>query len=294
MAEANLASRQRRRHQYRSRGVQAFVAKNLLERNFEPTAINQVWCGDVTSLMVGKRWYHLAVVIDLFARRVVGWGFSLINDANLVSKALRMAVEVRGKHAGLMFHSDQGCQYTSQRFQSVLLEHGITQSMSCRGQCWDNAPTERFFGTLKSEWVPAKGYTTVEEARQDMTSFFMRYNIHTKPEYRPLNSASFAGLATDGRLRLYILKVNGKVLAGASMYLANNGIAYLGTAATQKDARGLGYHGALISHRVDQAKKLGCHWVAATALASSQSRRNLQRAGLTVSHAQALYRLADD
>jgi GNAT superfamily N-acetyltransferase len=118
--------------------------------------------------------------------------------------------------------------------------------------------------------------------------------FHTKPQYRLLNRASFAGLAADGRLRLYVLKVSGQVLAGASMYLANNGIAYLGTAATQKDARGLGYHGALISHRVDLAKKHGCHWVAATALASSQSRRNLQRAGLTVSHAQALYRLTDE
>lgn len=186
MVEANVASRQRRRHQYRSKGVEAFVAKNLLARNFKPTAINQVWCGDVTSLMVGKRWYHLAVVIDLFARRIVGWAFSLINDAHLVSKALRMAVEIRGKHAGLMFHSDQGCQYTSQRFQSELLEHGITQSMSRRGQCWDNAPTERFFGILKSEWVPIKGYTTVEEAKQDMTSFFMRYNrirLHSYNNY---------------------------------------------------------------------------------------------------------------
>lgn len=186
MEEANLASGQRRRHQYRSRGVEAFVAKNLLERKFEPTAINQIWCGDVTSLMVGKRWYHLAVVLDLFARRIVGWAFSLINDANLVSRALRMAVDVRGKHAGLMFHSDQGCQYTSQRFQSELFEHGITQSMSHRGQCWDNAPTERFFGTLKSEWVPAKGYNAIEEARQDMTSFLMRYNrirLHSYNNY---------------------------------------------------------------------------------------------------------------
>ncbi|MCP2065654.1 UNVERIFIED_ORG: putative transposase [Pseudomonas reinekei] len=186
MEEANLASRQRRRHQYRSRGVEAFVVKNLLERNFEPTSINQVWCGDVTSLLVAKRWYHLAVVIDLFARRIVGWAFSLINDANLVSRALRMAVGVRGKHTGLMFHSDQGCQYTSQRFQSELLEHGITQSMSRRGQCWDNAPTERFFGTLKSEWVPTKGYKEIEEARRDMTSFFMRYNrirLHSYNKY---------------------------------------------------------------------------------------------------------------
>ncbi|AHC80476.1 transposase [Pseudomonas monteilii SB3101] len=186
MEEANLESKQRRPHRNRSKGVEAFVAKNLLERNFEPTAINQVWCGDVTSLMVGKRWYHLAVVIDLFARRIVGWAFSLINDANLVSKALRMAVGVRGKHTGLMFHSDQGCQYTSQRFQSELLEHGITQSMSRRGQCWDNAPTERFFGTLKSEWVPPKGYKEIEEAKQDMTSFFMRYNrirLHSYNDY---------------------------------------------------------------------------------------------------------------
>ncbi|KAB5619723.1 GNAT family N-acetyltransferase [Pseudomonas putida] len=116
--------------------------------------------------------------------------------------------------------------------------------------------------------------------------------FHTKPELRLLNQASFAGLTPNGRLKIYILKVGGKVLAGSSMYLASNGIAYLGTAATRREARGNGYHGALISHRIEEAKKHGCRWVAATALASSQSRRNLQRAGLTVSHAQALYRLA--
>lgn len=145
--------------------------------------------------------------------------------------------------------------------------------------------------------VSSRHYFEIEEVTSQTLALFADIHaggFHTKPEYRPLNSASFAGLAADGRLRLYVLKLNGKVLAGASMYLANNGIAYLGTAATQKEARGLGYHGALISHRVDQAKKHGCHWVAATALAGSQSRRNLQRAGLTVSHAQALYRLADD
>lgn len=117
--------------------------------------------------------------------------------------------------------------------------------------------------------------------------------FHTKPEHRLLNQASFAGQTSNGRLKIYVLKADGKVVAGASMYLASNGIAYLGTAATRKDARGYGYHGALISHRIEQANKHGCHLVAATALASSQSRRNLQRAGLTASHAQALYRLAD-
>lgn len=118
--------------------------------------------------------------------------------------------------------------------------------------------------------------------------------FHTKPEYQLLNQASFAEQTSSGRLKICVLKADGKVVAGASMYLASNGIAYLGTAATRKDARGLGYHGALISHRIEQAKKHGCHLIAATALASSQSRRNLQRAGLTTSHAQALYRLADN
>ncbi|TFF02533.1 GNAT family N-acetyltransferase [Pseudomonas sp. BCA14] len=118
--------------------------------------------------------------------------------------------------------------------------------------------------------------------------------FRTKPEHRLLNQASFAGQSPGGRLNIYLLKAQGEAVAGASMYLASNGIAYLGTAATRKDARGRGYHGALIAHRIAQAKKLGCRWVAATALANSQSRRNLERAGLTASHAQALYRLADD
>jgi putative transposase len=186
MKEANIVSKQRRPHPFRSKGVEAFVAPNRLERNFKPTAINQVWCGDVTSLLVGKRWFHLAIVIDLFARRVVGWAFSLVNDANLVSKALRMAADLRQRAPGLMFHSDQGCQYTSRKFQEELEQYAISQSMSHRGQCWDNAPTERFFGTLKSEWVPRKGYGTPEEAQTDMVRFFMYYNrtrLHSYNDY---------------------------------------------------------------------------------------------------------------
>lgn len=186
MREANIASKQRRPHPFRSKGVEAFVAPNRLKRNFKPTAINQVWCGDVTSLSVGKRSVHLAVVIDLFARRVIGWAFSLINDANLVSKALRMAAGHRQIGPELIFHSDQGCQYTSRKFQTELERYGILPSMSHRGQCWDNAPTERFFGTLKSEWVPRKGYGSIEEAQTDMVRFFMYYNrtrLHSYNDY---------------------------------------------------------------------------------------------------------------
>ncbi|WP_336352932.1 IS3 family transposase [Pseudomonas atacamensis] len=186
MREANIVSKQRQPHPFRSRGVEAFVAPNLLKRNFKATAVNQVWCGDVTSLMVGKRWVHVAIVIDLFARRVIGWAFSLVNDANLVSKALRMATQIRTCPPGLMFHSDQGCQYTSRKFQQELMSHGILQSMSHRGQCWDNAPTERFFGTLKLEWVPRSGYSLIDEAETDMVRFFVYYNrtrLHSYNSY---------------------------------------------------------------------------------------------------------------
>lgn len=108
-----------------------------------------------------------------------------------------------------------------------------------------------------------------------------------------MSQACFAGLMSNDRLKIYVLKADGQVVAGALMYLASNGVAYLGTAATRKNARGLGDHGALISHRIEQAKKHGSLVIAATALPSSQSRRNLQRIGLATSHAQALYRLAD-
>lgn len=118
--------------------------------------------------------------------------------------------------------------------------------------------------------------------------------FHTRPEQRLLNQASFVGPASAERMKLYVLKADGHVVASAVMFLASNGIAYLGTAATGKQARGLGYHRALIAHRIEQATKQGSRVIAATALASSQSLRNLQWAGLTASHAQALYRLADD
>lgn len=137
----------------------------------------------------------------------------------------------------------------------------------------------------------------IEEVNAETLPAFLDIHaagFHTKAEQRLLNRASFSYPASNQRARIYVLKSAGEVVAGAVLYLASNGVAYLGTAATQKNARGLGYHGALINHRIEQAKLHGSRLIAATALANSQSRRNLQRAGLTVSHAQALYRLAED
>lgn len=134
----------------------------------------------------------------------------------------------------------------------------------------------------------------IEEATPQTLDAFTRIHasgFHTKPAQRAVNQASFSGPSTGYSLKIYVIQEAGEVVAGAVMYLASNGIAYLGTAVTRKADRGQGYHGALIAHRIEQARKLGCHSVAATALASSQSRRNLQRAGLKISHAQGLYRL---
>ncbi|WP_337994623.1 IS3 family transposase, partial [Pseudomonas fontis] len=106
MREAGLKCKQRRPHRYRSSGAEALIAKNQLKRNFKVSAINEVWCGDVTYIQVGRRWLYLAAVIDLYARRVVGWAFSMTADARLACNALRMAAESRGRPTGVMFHSD--------------------------------------------------------------------------------------------------------------------------------------------------------------------------------------------
>jgi putative transposase len=187
MREAGIASRQRRRHKYKSSGAESLVAPHLLKRKFDVTTVNEVWCGDVTYIRVGRRWMYFAAVLDLFARRIVGWSFSMISDATLTSEALRMASELRGRPKGVLFHSDQGCQYTSHKFRNELLAHGCQQSMSRKGECWDNAPMERFFGSLKSEWVSEEGYSSEQEARIDVQRYIIRYNntrLHSYNDYR--------------------------------------------------------------------------------------------------------------
>ena len=136
----------------------------------------------------------------------------------------------------------------------------------------------------------------IEEATpQSLLAFTALHasGFHTKPAQRAASQASFGDLQIDKALTIYVIKEAGEVVAGASMYLASNGVAYLGTAVTQKGMRGRGFHAALIAYRIAQAAEQGALTVAATALANSQSRRNLQRAGLKVSHSQSLYRLLE-
>lgn len=188
MKEAGIASRQRRPHKYKSSGVESLVAEHELEREFYVADINKVWCADITYIQLGKRWLYFSVVLDLFARRVVGWSFSLVADATLARESLRMAVELRGRPKGVLFHSDQGCQYTSHKFRDELMVHELRQSMSRKGQCWDNAPMERFFGSLKSEWVPGNGYNSEHEARVDINRYVARYNNVRRHSYNGYHS----------------------------------------------------------------------------------------------------------
>lgn len=177
MAELGLHSKQPGAHAYKQATVERPDIPNLLNREFEVSAPNQVWCGDITYLWVQGRWHYLAVVLDLYTRRVVGWALSEHPDSDLVIKALDMAFEQRGRPEGVMFHSDQGSQYGSRRFRQRLWRYRMQQSMSRRGNCWDNAPMERLFRSLKSEWVPSVGYMTTREATQDVSYYLMeRYN----------------------------------------------------------------------------------------------------------------------
>lgn len=128
------------------------VAANLLDRQFEAGAPNQRWVGDTTELLIGSSGkLYLAAILDLYSRFIVGWAVSAVNDRHLTIKALEMALKRRCPDAGLLHHSDQGCTYASEDYQTVLAKHGITCSMSRRGNCYDNAVMESFFSTLKSE-----------------------------------------------------------------------------------------------------------------------------------------------
>ncbi|WP_447721994.1 IS3-like element IS222 family transposase [Pseudomonas aeruginosa] len=177
MRELGLVSKQPGSHAYKQAMVERPDIPNRLNREFATEHPNQVWCGDITYVWAQGRWHYLAAVLDLHTRRVIGWAFSAKPDAELVIKALDMAYEQRGRPQQVLFHSDQGSQYASRLFRQRLWRYRMQQSMSRRGNCWDNSPMERLFRSLKSEWVPSTGYLTAQEAQRDISHYLMhRYN----------------------------------------------------------------------------------------------------------------------
>ena len=153
------------------------VADNLLNQNFNPVAPNQVWAGDVTYLKTGEGWMYLAIVMDLFSRHIVGWHISKRMTTDLVCKAMMMAYNLRQPPKGLVFHSDRGSQYTSKRYRKLLDNYGIRASMGDVGACWDNAVVERFFGSLKHDWVFKIAQPTREHMKMDVASYMRYYNL---------------------------------------------------------------------------------------------------------------------
>lgn len=181
MKELRLVSCQQPTHRYKRGSHEHVPIPNHLERQFAVTEPNQVWCGDVTYIWTGKRWAYLAVVLDLLARKSVGWAMSFSPESKLTAKALEMAWEARGKPDGVMFHSDQGSHYTSRQFRQLLWRYRIKQSMSRRGNCWDNSPMERFFRSLKNEWVPVTGYVSFSDAAHEITAYIVGYYSALRP-----------------------------------------------------------------------------------------------------------------
>jgi putative transposase len=147
------------------------VADNVLARDFTASAPDQKWAADITYVPTAEGWLYLAVVLDLFSRRIVGWSMSASLQASLVLDALRMALEHRRPGPGLVHHSDRGSQYACDAFASLLERHRIVCSMSRKGNCWDNAPAESFFGKLKTERVYGQQYATREDAKLDLFKY---------------------------------------------------------------------------------------------------------------------------
>jgi putative transposase len=147
------------------------VAPNRLDQNFATERPDQVWTADITYLATGEGWLYLAVVLDLYTRQIVGWAMRERMTKDLVIDALRMAWFRRRPQPGLIHHSDRGSQYCSHDFQDQLAEYGMLASMSRKGNCWDNAPSESFFNSLKNERVHGSRYETRDEARADVFEY---------------------------------------------------------------------------------------------------------------------------
>jgi len=163
------------------------IAPNILQRDFTATAPNQKYVGDITYIWTQEGWLYLAVVLDLFSRKIVGWSMSKRMKASLVNDALLMAIWKRKPPRGLVWHTDRGSQYAADSHREILKAHGIIQSMSRRGDCWDNAIAESFFHTLKTELTHHLNFKTREEAKQAIFEyieiFYNRKRLHSANEY---------------------------------------------------------------------------------------------------------------
>ena len=176
MKTMDLKIKQKRKYQVTTDSRHDYpIADNILNRAFSPDAPNQVWGTDITYLWTQEGWVYLAVVIDLYSRRVIGWAMDRRMKQALVIRALMMAIKLRQPPPGLLHHSDRGGQYASYACRDLLKQHAMIASMSRKDNCWDNSPVERFFGSLKREWTDGQLYQTRREAIDDVREYIASY-----------------------------------------------------------------------------------------------------------------------
>ena len=202
MQQEALRARPRRRRLPSDTGERSTnaISPNVLDRAFAAPSVNRKWVADFTYVWTAEGWLYVVAVVDLFSRRVVGWSMSAAMTSQFVTDALMMAIWRRGKPQALLHHSDRGSQYTSEQFQRLMADQGITCSMSRSGNCWDNAAMESFFSSLKTERTARKTYRTRDEARADVFDyiecFYNPKRRHSTIGYMsPMDFEAKAGLA---------------------------------------------------------------------------------------------------
>lgn len=200
MRENGLGARRKKRFRKTTDSNHSFrCAENLVARNFTVGSPNRVWVSDVTYIWTREGWLYLAAILDLYSRKVVGWGMGAQNDTDLVLRALRMAITRRRPPGALILHSDRGSTYAATDFTAELRQYGIEPSMSRKGDCWDNAVAESFFSSLKTEWLREEGYDTISNAMAEVFNYIeMFYNprrMHSHLGYK--SPDSFEGVRCD-------------------------------------------------------------------------------------------------
>lgn len=184
----NLYGRRKKKHPRTTDSRHDYpVAPNHLNRQFHATRPNEKWLADITYVPTAEGWLYLAAVLDLFSRKIVGWAFAASLESSLVEQAFGMAAQNRTTLRGLLHHSDRGSQYAADAYQQLLVTQHVQVSMSRTGNCYDNAPMESFFSTLKCEQVHFQNYQTRQEAKTDIFSyivgFYNRQRRHSSLEY---------------------------------------------------------------------------------------------------------------
>jgi transposase InsO family protein len=202
MRESGLRAKTARKYKATTDSNHALpVAPNLLERRFNVPAPNTAWVSDITYLWTRQGWLYLAVIVDLYSRKVVGWSLRERMTADLVCEALDAAVRARHPPPGLVFHSDRGSQYASKVFRRRLFRYRMKQSMSRKGNCWDNAVAESFFATLKKELVRNHVFATREAARSDVFEyievFYNRRRAHSLLGYETPTSYEACAIESE-------------------------------------------------------------------------------------------------